>query len=511
MTRAIILILIGALIGIVLLPYFFIRQPEMPAGTDLKSLPLPFENAELLIDRTTWNPETRSHILGHEIFKGILQEVKAAETFLIVDFFLWNPWTGGLEPGKVMPDLSQQLANALIAKRLSQPDMPILVITDPVNRIYGGHAPSFFEQLAAVDIPVVFTDLNRLPDSNRIYAPQARFWSRYFGSNHAQSLVGKGPLPNPFDPEGEGLSWSAFGRLLYFKANHRKVLVSGRSDGNAHLIIGSLNPADGSAFHSNMAVRVDGAVARYAAESELAVAEWSVEEAAHTDAGAKQLALATVGTIRDQLSKKDFQAASAGEATVQWLSEGAIRRSMIEVIDQAGAGAQLDGAIFYFSDRLMVKALSAAIERGVEVRLLMDLNRDAFGREKSGIPNRAVAAELMRLASEGQIMVRWAATHGEQFHTKALRVRSADADLLSLGSSNWTRRNMGNLNLEANLKFSGDTELGQSFDRYFESLWTNDTGYVESLPYEDEAESGWSLKWKTWLYRFQEWSGASTF
>jgi len=33
----------------------------------------------------------------------------------------------------------------------------------------------------------------------------------------------------------------------------------------------------------------------------------------------------------------------------------------------------------------------------------------------------------------------------------------------------------------------------------------------ESLPYADWAETGWSLRWNTWLYRFQEWSGASTF
>lgn len=510
MMRAVILILIGVFLGMALLPYLLFRQPKMPKGTDLKSPPLAFTKAALFIDRTAWNADAGTRIVSHEIFDAIIGEVEKAEHFLVLDFFLWNPWVGGLSDGEVMPELSQRLANALIAKRLSNPELPILVITDPINRIYGAHAPDFFKRLAAVDIPVVFTDLNRLPDSNRIYAPQARFWSRFLGAK--EGSVETGSLPNPFDPDGEGLSLKAYGRLLYFKANHRKVLVSGRADGRARLIMGSLNPADGSAYHSNLATLVEGPIAFYAAHSELAVAAWSSEEAANVSGGMTAKLTETLEQIRARIpSLVEIESSATTGSTVQWLSEGAIREAMIESIDAAGAGAELDGAIFYFSDRKVVEALRAAIKRGVEVRLIMDLNRDAFGREKNGIPNREVAHELMELAAEGSIEVRWAATHGEQFHSKALRLRSADSDLLLLGSANWTRRNLGNLNLEANLLFEGADELGQNFDRYFESVWTNDTGYLESLPYAEGAETGWSLKWKTWLYRFQEWSGASTF
>jgi phosphatidylserine/phosphatidylglycerophosphate/cardiolipin synthase-like enzyme len=115
------------------------------------------------------------------------------------------------------------------------------------------------------------------------------------------------------------------------------------------------------------------------------------------------------------------------------------------------------------------------------------------------------------LGTAGQVEVRWAATHGEQYHAKVLRIVGPRQDILFIGSANWTRRNIGNLNLEANLLFQDAPQLGQEFDAYFESVWTNGAGYEESLPYEDWAEAGWSLRWKTWLYRFQEWSGASTF
>ncbi|HKK19011.1 MAG TPA: phospholipase D-like domain-containing protein, partial [Opitutales bacterium] len=104
-----------------------------------------------------------------------------------------------------------------------------------------------------------------------------------------------------------------------------------------------------------------------------------------------------------------------------------------------------------------------------------------------------------------------AATHGEQFHSKVLRISGPQQEVLFLGSANWTRRNIGNLNLESNLLFENAVSMNQAFDNYFNSVWQNEGAHTESLPYEEWAETGFSLTWKKWLYRFQEWSGASTF
>ena len=38
--------------------------------------------------------------------------------------------------------------------------------------------------------------------------------------------------------------------------------------------------------------------------------------------------------------------------------------------------------MFYLSERKIVKGLIAAHERGVKLRILLDPNKDAFGREK---------------------------------------------------------------------------------------------------------------------------------
>ena len=502
--RMLFLICIGALLGVTLLPYLLFRQKELPPGTDLKSPGFSFNTARLLIDHTAWDASREAYVQTHRIFDTILREIETAETFIIADFFLWNPWRGAVEPSGDLRPLAQELADALIKKRIDNPGMPILVITDPINRIYGDQDPHFYERMAAANIPVIFTDLAQLPDSNRLYAPQAAFWSQYLPSSD------KRLVPNPFDAEGEKLTMPQLGRLLYFKANHRKVLITGYREAAPRLLMGSFNPADGSAHHSNLAALVDGAVAIYAAHSELRVADWSCADPGQVQGGQAPAAAETIAAIRALLPEPDaLPTVPSVESSVAYRSEGAIRDELVLQLNRAGQGDRIDAGIFYFSDRKVVAALKEAVARGAQVRLLMDANRDAFGRAKNGIPNRTVAAELIEAG--GQIEIRWAATHGEQFHAKVLRIQGAQQDLLFLGSANWTRRNLANLNLEANLLFQNSPELTREFDRYFETLWANGAGNLETQPYEEWAESGWSLRWKTWVYRFQEWSGASTF
>ncbi len=507
--KIILLLFLGALLGVSLLPYLLFRQQELPPGTNLASPAYSFNTAELLIDRTAHDSVTGAAQREHRIFDAVLAEIEAAETFLIADFFLWNPWKGTIDADHDLRPLATELAEALIEKRRHNQDMPMLVITDPINRIYGEHAPEFFQRLADAGIPVVFTALDQIPDSNRLYAPQAWFWSKF--------LPGEKPdaarrVPNPFDPEGKHLTLAELGRLLLFKANHRKLLVTGRSGGETRLLIPSLNPADGSANHSNIALLVDGAVARFAAESELEVATWSATAPEHVQAGRTAEANQAITAIREHLAElTEPELVEPGQPAVAYRSEAAIRDEIITQFQQAVTGTRIDIGMFYFSDRRVIGALKEAVERGAVVRLLMDANRDAFGREKNGIPNRLVAAELMELAQDFAIEVRWAVTHGEQFHSKVLRISGPQQELLFLGSANWTRRNLANLNLEANLLLAHAASVNAEFDAYFDSIWSNQRDIQESLPYEAWAETGWSLTWKKWLYRFQEWSGASTF
>ncbi|MGC6455323.1 MAG: phospholipase D-like domain-containing protein [Coraliomargaritaceae bacterium] len=485
-------LIVVVLIAVVLLPFLLYRRPQPAAGTNLKSPSYAFTKAELLIDwtrRISGHPEE----LEHSIFDTMLEQIEAAETFLILDFFLWNPWRGAVCTEQSLRPLAEELVAALLQKRKEHPQMPILVLTDPINKIYGRHRQLGFTRLEAAKIPVVYTDLSKLPDANRFYAPLARFWGGLFSSWRLPIV------PNPMDLQGEALTFAELGRLLYLKANHRKVLVSGLLE-DTHLLIGSMNPANGSAGHSNLALLIDGAVGRYAALSELEVAEWS----ASTEQ--KSLVSNCVRTIRGLLP--DSAPVVAAGASVSWLSEGRIREELLRELEHAITGVQVDVALFYLSERRVIEALKQAARRGASLRLLLDPNKDAFGRVKNGIPNRPVAAEFAALSEDYRVEVRWAETRGEQFHCKALRILGPGRDSLFLGSANWTTRNIGNYNLEANVLLESAGPVGCQFDQFFETIWTNQDGIQASLPYAVWADE--SL-WKRWFYRFQEWSGASTF
>lgn len=499
-----------------LMPFFVMRQPDLPPGTHVVSskIATPVKNIELLIDSTTHRPDSEGPVVDQVIFDALLAAIRDADEFIVADFFLWNSWCGQSTANH--RTLASELADALLEKRRERPDMPILVITDPINRIYGDQPDKVFDSLHQANIPVIFTRLDRMPDSNRLYAPPARFWSMLLDSNPANSASGPDIIPNPFIVGGKNISTGQLTRMLYFKANHRKLLITGTRKKGPTLIITSLNPADGSSIHSNIALKIRGPIAWCALQSELTIAEWSnrtdwVHGGDSLKAKETITAIQTIlRSIRERPKKNTDASQTADWPRVQFLTEGAIHKAVIDALYSAQSSDSIDIAMFYLSDRAIVQAIKDAAVRGVPIRIILDPNRDAFGRTKNGIPNRPVAAELAGFEAPAPIQVRWAITDGEQFHTKAMRIVSASPtrSLLLLGSANFTRRNLGNLNLEADILVQNPQHIGDQFDMYFNQLWedSNKTG-----PYQIWEESAPKVFGKTILYRFQEWSGASSF
>jgi phosphatidylserine/phosphatidylglycerophosphate/cardiolipin synthase-like enzyme len=141
------------------------------------------------------------------------------------------------------------------------------------------------------------------------------------------------------------------------------------------------------------------------------------------------------------------------------------------------------------------------------VRVLLDPNKDAFGYEKNGVPNQPVAADLRR----GDVVTRWCDTHGEQCHAKLLLARYASGEaVLILGSANFTRRNLQDLNLETNVALRGPQDLPAIRDAsaWFELLWSNAPGRRFSVEYDAFADE--ALR-KRFQYRVEEGTGLSTF
>ena len=83
---------------------------------------------------------------------------------------------------------------------------------------------------------------------------------------------------------------------------------------------------------------------------------------------------------------------------------------------------------------------------------------------------------------------------------------------LTLGSANFTRRNLADYNLEANLAVDlpSDARLAAQVREYFETLWSNRApmGIEYTTDYGFYADPAPS---RYWLYRFMESTGLSTF
>ena len=505
----------------------------LPPGTRLATpwQDVPADSVRLLVDLTTADAYGQP-VIQQQIFDETLRLVANARQFVVLDQFLFNDQRGALaaapaaESGRGAgsppgPDrsraplrpLTRDLTAALVAAKRARPALRILFVTDPINDVYGGEPSPELAQLEAAGIEVVRTDLDPLRDSNPAWSGLWRLTMNWWDGE----ATGEGWLPNPLETGPSRVPFRAWARLLNFKANHRKVLIADDGSGSGSLvgIVGSANPHDASSAHSNLALELRGEALRPLLRSEIEVARFSGwrggdlpgHDGPDADApGADGPRATAPGSPTPGRS-----VAGSGTLRVRVLTEGAIRDALLERVAGTARGDRIDVAMFYLSEHGIVEALIAAARRGVEVRVLLDPNKDAFGRQKGGIPNRPVAAELVS-RSDGAIRVRWYRTHGEQFHTKLVMVRSGDRLWLTLGSANLTRRNVGDFNLEANLAV--DAPLGASIAqdalRYFETLWNNraPAGIEYTADFGTFADPSQA---SYWAYRILEASGLSTF
>jgi phosphatidylserine/phosphatidylglycerophosphate/cardiolipin synthase-like enzyme len=464
----------------------------LPSGMSVRGpiVETPLEQLEFLADVTGADP-FGTPAARQQIFDAVLRTIAGAREYLVLDFFLFNEQSGALAGRGQYRELSRELRDALLARKRAVPGLRVLVLADPINDVYGSLPSRHFADLEGAGIDVVRVDLDALRDPNPIYSALWRITTRWWSGDGG----GDAWLPNPLDAGPTEVSFGAWARLLNFKANHRKLVIADDGAGGITGVVTSANAHDASSMHSNVGLRVSGAVLIPLLESELALARESGWQ----------------GGWPDIEVASPIVANSAAAARAQVLTEGEIRAAILRNFGGARAGDSIDVAMFYLSERGIIDALIAAARRGVAVRVLLDPNKDAFGREKGGIPNRPVAAELAT-ASDGAIKVRWFRTHGEQFHSKLVVLRGANELWFTLGSANLTRRNLGDYNLEANVAATVplNADVAVAIVSWFDSLWTNrgppPLEYTAELgAYADPAQSTY------WLYRLMEATGLSTF
>ncbi|MEC0169234.1 phospholipase D family protein [Paenibacillus graminis] len=452
----------------------------LPAGLSYESPVYTADRIDFWHDLTYQVPGgTQRH--EEQILPRILEIIAESRQFLVIDLFLFNNYT---HKDQQFPAVSQELADKLVAQQAAYPDMEIVFITDEVNTNYGSVPNPLLEQMKAAGIKVILTDVDPLRDSTPVYSAVWRTFIQWFGQS------GEGWIPNLMASGGPDITARSYLKLLNVKANHRKVVVSEKT-----ALISSGNVHDASAYHSNIALEVQGPIIADILETEQAAAN-----------------LSAAGPILSRLPEfpKENIAQSGNPLEMRYLTEGKIYKYALQGIRSAGQGDTLWMGMFYLADDRILDELVKASARGAGIRLLMDPNQNAFGRDKTGIPNRPAAMELNKRTG-GKIAIRWYNTGKEQFHAKLMFIAKASGPSIILGgSTNFTARNLDDYNLENNLWVAvpKNQPLYAEMESYFNRLWNNkDAQY--SLPFEAyQSDVTWI---KYILFRMQKSLGFTTF
>ncbi len=481
----------GKLVFLVSLVLFFIflivyhTNKAMPVGTNFisKRFASKSENVKFLFDLTY--QKNNKNIYEQKIFDTILANINQAQHYILIDMFLFNDLLGNTTDA--YREISHELTQALINKKKNNPHIKIDFITDPINTVYGGRLSPEIELLKQNHINVIITNLQPLRDSNPLYST---IWHCFF--SWFNNSIFHGWLPNPFSATVPPVTLRSYLSLLNFKANHRKIFVSDNQEEMLSLIT-SANSHNGSSAHSNVALQIKGDFWQSLWLSESAIAKMSNSH------------LQSPPIL--QTINKDNQ----GDENIflELITEKQIKNKLLEAINHTQAKDQIKISMFYLSERDIINALLRASQKGVVIKIILDPNKDAFGYQKNGIPNRVVANELLK-KSKQNIKIRWYNTHGEQFHTKLIYLSHKNGPTqIILGSANLTRRNIDNYNLETDVLITSPSSaiFVQNIETYFNRLWNNrDANYT--LNYENYQETSWI---KYWLYRLQEFSGLSSF
>ena len=444
------------------------------------------------IQDTTYINDKGERVVSQQIFDEVIQMVRNANSYILVDMFLWNDYLG--ESTTTKRRIAQELAEELILKKKDNPEITIKVISDPINISYYGGTSKIFDEMQNAGIDVTFTNLPELRDSNPIFSTFWRIFVQnvdnlhtYLFDSHYTFRV----FPNIINSGGENVTLRSFLTLLNFKANHRKLIVTDELNNNSVNFVSlvlSANPHDGSSSHSNVAVKVTGDLARDIILSETQILNLSGKNP------------------QPPFSKEEIM--EEGDVNVSLITDNAIKKEVVSLIKSTEKGDSIDLLMFYISDRDIIRELILSAERGVNVRAILDPNKDAFGREKNGIPNRQTA-DLLVKNSDNKIKVRWCDTHGEQCHGKMLVVTQKDEYSMMLGSANYTRRNIGGYNLETNVLITGQYKFNAWNDasNYFSNIWNNE-GLIFTTDYSVYKDESTFKKIVSWI---MENTGVGTF
>lgn len=406
--------------------------------------------------------------LSHElqIFDEIHELIEEAQEFIVLDLFLFDSYS---DEELDFPAVAETLTNKLLDKKREDPDFFIYFITDPLNFGYGSYESQLLGTLENEGVEVIVTDLDKLRDSTPLYSGLYRVIFQWFDAG------GKGWVPNAMASDAPNLTVSSYLKMMNIKANHRKVVITEKE-----AIVSSANPHNASGFHANIAFKVSGPILNDLLEAEEAVSRFSGgPDFPRVDAEVQQ-----------------------GEYEVQYVTEKKVLDALLADVEKTQKGDSIYLGMFYIAEGDAVKALTDAVNRGVKVRMVLDPNENAFGNEKTGLPNRPAVHEMLS-ETDDKIEVRWYNAVVGQYHAKTIIINTSEESYISSGSTNYTERAFKNYNVESNIRIvaPNDSELARELNVYFERIWTNEDALytLDTEVYQDNFTF-----WQRGIYGFQK-------
>jgi len=347
--------------------------------------------------------------------------------------------------------VSLELAQHLLARKRARPNIKIVLVTDPGNEAFGGTSTQTLVSLETAGIIVARVRLDRLRDSNPLYSGLWRLLLSWWS--------------DPFDEPPGRVTLAAWSRMQNSKSDQRQLVVADDGAGGWTAVI---SPG------ARAGLILRGSLARAMIASELQIAAWSTDD--------------------DRLpSAPPMDLRGVGSIDARFLTEGGIESALLDAIAAAGMDDRVCIAVDNLSDRLLIGAALHAAARGARIQVLLTRNQ---------IPNRAVAGEILRDGG-GRVEVRWYFGSGVA-HPRLLIVQHRTDLWMNWGSANFTRRNLGDLNLEASveLRMPARSAPARAASDYFAKAWARAAADTDHAPVSAADY---------WRYRLAEATGLSSF
>lgn len=474
------------------------------------------EDLEFIMTYNGFDERNSERIRFRNIYPKGLEMIQKAEKRIIASFFLFDNMYAS---NSVRHDIVQDITELLVQKKKDHPDIKIAVILDPVHRSYSRRVSPSVQLFKDHGIDVFYSDLLGTKAATRVGFIE--------GLGHGINLIdnmtlglfggltnGVGSLVNfPYELDGEKADLAVATGAALIKANHRKILVTDIEGSDSYeALVTSANPHNGSDDSTNTGLSVKGSLAEYIygvlredlgeslkRESSVPLDIGSAKYAYLSDQTKREYSLPKYSPeemsryMRENWPAVDFEKLEVGREKgikARFVSEIEVKRSVLRLLNETKASDHIRIQMFYLSDPDIVDAIiEAARQVGRKensIQLLLDPSKDAFNSIKDGTPNRQVAHYLTQKVKNKTLQIRWYSTHGEQNHAKIMSITNTKTQKFQIttGSTNWTGKNMNDINMEANLVVEGSEKLNTKFNTLFERFWSNEGRLMYSLDYK---------------------------